>query len=170
MKISSQNPQVQPPRESASIRQGSNKNHYPRHDFYFTLFYPDLDQTFEAIDPDSSKDYKQADFISEYNDDQENGGQETVDPEREVRKILDPEKDHHEREFPNQHDDEDINPNRNVPEEDNDLTKEDDAIIKEPTREIDDPYRPGHGDVENIPSIEKEFPKEDLKENIKTDF
>jgi hypothetical protein len=171
MKTTPQNSQGLPPIDASTpIRKTTSKPQYPRRDFYFSLFYPDVDQTFQAIDPNGNKGYAQADILSEYDDDQEIGRREILDPEREENEIMDPKKDHREREFPNQHDEEDINPNRNVPEEENDLTEDDGAIIKEPTREIDDPYRPGHADEENIPPIEEEFPNEDLKENIKTDF
>lgn len=171
MKTTTQNSQVQSPIEaSAATRKATSKTKYPRPDFYFTLFYPDVDQTFQAIDPNRAKSSEQADFLSEHDADQEIGRREILDPERDDNEIMDPEKEQREKEFPNQHDDEDINPNRIVPEEENDLTEDDGAIIKEPTREIDDPYRPGHGNEENFPPSEEEFPNEDLKENIKTNF
>lgn len=170
MKTATHNSQVQPPLEASAPRRTNSKTQYPRRDFCFSLFYPDVDQTFQAINPNGNKGYAQADFNSEYDDDQEISGQEILDPERKDKDISDPEEDHREREFPNQHDDEDINPNRDIPQEDNDLTDDDSAFIKEPTREVDDPYRPGHADEENIPPIEEEFPNEDLKENIKTDY
>lgn len=124
------------------IRQETIKSHYRRRDIPFTLFYPDMDQIFQAINPNRNKGYTQT----------------ASDPERQQdREILDPEREHRDKEFPEKEDHNDINPNRNVPEEDNDLNDEDGAIIEEPTRELDDPYRPGHADKENIPPIQKEF-------------
>lgn len=137
------NSELQTPVEAPNkIKQEMSKSQYRRRDIAFSLFYPDVDQTFQAIHPNSNKGYAQITPASEREPDQE---------------ILDPERERADREFPKKEDLDDINPNRNVPEDDNDLNDEDGAIIEEPTRELDDHYLPGHGEKENTPPIKKEF-------------
>lgn len=132
----------QPIEAPNKIKQEMSKSQYRRRAIAFSLFYPDVDQNFQAIDPIGGKSNSQTDST----------------PEREPDKeILDTERERADREFPKKDGHDDIDPNRNIPEEDNDLNDEDGAIIKEPTRESDDHYLPGHGEKENTPPIEKEF-------------
>lgn len=124
------------------LRQDTSERHYRRRINSVRLFHSDLDQTFQGVNTNRNKGYSQTSSASEWHPNQE---------------ILDPAREDGSREFPDQKDQDDINPNRNVPEEDNDLNDEDGAFIKEPNRELDDPYLPGHVDEENIPPIKKEF-------------
>lgn len=132
----------QPVEAPNEIKQEMSKSQYRWRDMAFSLFYPDVDQIFQAINPNSGKSNSQTDPTPEKEPNQE---------------ILDPERERVDREFPKKDDDDDIDPNRNISEEDNDLNDGDGAIIKEPTRELDDHYLPGHGEKENTPPIKKEF-------------
>lgn len=67
-------------------------------------------------------------------------------------------------------DEKEFDPNKKIPEEENYLVDEEGSIVKEPTREADDSYRPGHGTKEYVPPMEKEYLKTDPKENTETDF
>lgn len=143
MKMTTTNAAFQPPVETPdNLRQGTSERHYRRRISSVRLFHSDLDQTFQGFNTNRHKGYSQTPSASEWEPNQE---------------ILDPEREDGGREFPDQKEQDDINPNRDVPEEDNDLNDEDGAIIKEPTREVDDPYFPGHADEENISPIKKEF-------------
>lgn len=134
---------LQPPVEAPKKPKNElSKSYYRRRDLAFSLFYPDVDQTFQAVNSNSNQSYSQTASAPERESDQE---------------ILDPERKHDEREFPKREEHDDSNPTRNVPEEDNDLDEDDGSLIKEPTRKVDNPYLPGHGDHENIPSIKMEF-------------
>lgn len=148
------------------IRQEPERDPYRRLDFHWPLFYQEFDQTFQTLNSTGNMDSTQIAFGTEGDQkilDPKRQDEEILDPEREDKEILDPERKSSENE-----DEEYNNPNRNVPEEDNDLTNDDGAIIKEPTRELDDPYRPGHADRENIPPIKEEFPNSNPRENTVT--
>ncbi len=84
--------------------------------------------------------------------------QEILDPDRH-EKVSDPDR-HEKVSDPNR-----AQPNPELPDE-----EDDDETIEEPTREADDPYKPGHGKEGNDSPIEEEFPKSDPKKNIETDY
>lgn len=103
-------------------------------------------------------------------DDQENSNaeerdREQVDPKEKVEKVSDPNGKEPEK-GPLPEDDRDINPNQ--PEPDDYEVDEEGSIIKEPTRDVDDPYMPGHNKDEKAPSKKEDLP--DPEENTKTDY
>lgn len=92
-----------------------------------------------------------------------------TDPKTEDVKIFElksEEKHENSPDFPLREKRDEVKPNREEPKEDNDL-EDDEDIIEEPTRELDDPYRPGHGDRDDIPQKEEDDPKTDSKKNSK---
>ncbi|SEG16836.1 hypothetical protein [Algoriphagus boritolerans] len=97
-------------------------------------------------------------------------GQEELKPRKQAEKVSNPngiEPDSHGHKPEDQ---KEFDPKKEIPEEDNYLVDEEGSIIKEPTRELDDPYRPGHGSKKGMPPIKKDFSISDLKENIKTNY
>lgn len=122
-------------------KQEMSKSQYWWSDMAFSLFYPDVDQIFQAINPNSGKSNSQTDPTPEKEPNQE---------------ILDPERERVDREFPEKEND-DTDPNRNTPEEEDDLNDGDGSIVEEPTRKLDDHYLPGYRESENTPPIKKEF-------------
>jgi len=142
MKPTPRKSDLQQPIEAPNeIKQEMSISQYRWRDMAFSLFYPDVDQIFQPINPIGGKSNSQTDSNPEKKGDQE---------------ILDPEREQVDREFPEK-DDDDIDPNRNTPEEDDDLNDEDGSTVEEPTRKLDDHYLPGYRESENTPPIKKEF-------------
>ncbi|HSF53923.1 MAG TPA: hypothetical protein VLA71_09240 [Algoriphagus sp.] len=117
-----------PNRVPEKIRQEPGKNYYRRRGFDSTDFSEDLAPNSQTFHRDSNLDRKQNSLAGEKDP-------ETLDPQKQDEEILDPGREYRNREFPRKEDQDDINPNRNIPEEDNDLNDEDGAIIDEPAQE-----------------------------------
>jgi hypothetical protein len=97
-------------------------------------------------------------------------GQEDLEPRKQAEKVsnpngIEPDSNGHIPE-----DQKEFDPNKEIPEENNYLVDEEGSIIKEPTREVDDPYRPGHGSKEDMLPIKKDFSLSNHMENIKTNY
>ncbi|MFN4000430.1 hypothetical protein [Algoriphagus sp.] len=143
--------------------QVTTQSHYRRRDTHVKIYPNHLGRNTQAIFQSSQMDDQHHTATSK-------SGQKDLTKKSQAPKVSDPNgiKPDDREHLPE--DDKEIDPNKEIPEEDNSLEDEDGSIIKEPTREVDDPYLPGHGTEENTPSTEEEFPKSDPKENIETDF
>jgi hypothetical protein len=134
------------------IRQEPSRNNYRRRDFDSEILSEDMAKTIHADHQNRNLDDKQNTPPTEKD-------REILDPKKQDQEIVDPERKITEREFPQQEETEDINPEKIVPKTDiYYLTDEEGDIIKEPTRELDDPYRPGQTHRKNSPPIKKESP------------
>jgi len=143
----------QPYEAPAKTKEKTTKSHYRRRGLDFSRFSKDLDQNFQVHNFNSYRNYPNISAIGERRKDQE---------------ILDPEKEKQDREFPERKD-KDVNlPNVEEPKKDKDWMDDDDAVIEEPTRELDGPYKRGHADRENTPPIKEDLPDTDPKENSET--
>jgi hypothetical protein len=143
--------------------QVTTQSHFRRRETYVKVYPNHLDRNTKTIFQGGQMDDQHYTATA-------TTGQEDVNPLSQGQRVSDPngikldDSDH----LPE--DEKEIDPNRDIPEEDNYLEDDDGSIITEPTREADDPYRPGHGTRENVPPTEEEFPESDPKENIETDF
>jgi hypothetical protein len=148
-----------------TIDQDSTKQHARRPDVRSSLLPDDLDLNHRALNRNIHLDDRENPFTSEKD-------QEILDPKKQDVEIVDPKRDFPDKEFPEQEKEDEVQtPEKIIPKEvEHFITNDEGDIIKEPTREVDDPYRPGHGNQENVPPMEEEFPKSDPKENIETNF
>jgi hypothetical protein len=141
--------------------QVTTQRHYRRRTTHVNVFSNPVGRNTEAVLQSSQVD-------DQHHTPTAASGTEDLKPESKGERVSDPngikprDGDH----LPE--DEQEIDPNKEIPEEDNYLEDEDGSIIQEPTREVDDPYRRGHGTT--VPPTEEEFPKSDPKENIETDF
>lgn len=105
------------------------RHHYRRRDFVSPYFS-------ENLAPNPKTLHRNSDLASQANPSSFERDREILDPKKQDDEILDPGRQRADREFPRKEDQQDINPNRQIPEEDNDLNDKDGAFIDEPT--IDD--------------------------------
>lgn len=71
--------------------------------------------------------------------------QKDLEPGKQAEKISNPNGIEPDPDDYRPEDEKEFDPNKEIPEENNYLVDEEGSIIREPTREVDDPYRPGHG-------------------------
>lgn len=147
--------------DQAPKNQVATKSHYRRRVFDSILCIQYLGESYQAFIQSSKMDDQQHSSSSEIE-------RENMDPTGGGEKVSDPNGIKPDGNGPLPEDEKEIDPNKEIPEEDNYLVDDEGSIIKEPTREIDDPYLPGHADEDAIPSKQEELP--DPKENIETDF
>lgn len=158
------NTEFQPPSGAQTpTNQVTTQSHYRRRDTHIQVYPDHLDRNTQTI------------FQSSQMDDQHHtptaaSGQEDLEPRTQGEKVSDPNGIKPDDRGHRPEDEKEIDPNKDIPEEDNYLEDDDGSIITEPTREADDPYRPGHGTQENVPPMEEESQNQDPKENIETDF
>lgn len=154
------NSEFQPPFEDqAQKNQVIKQSHYRRRDTHIKVYPNPLGRSTQTV------------FQSSKMDDQhftKSSGRKDLEPYQQGEQVSDPNGINHDVNGHRPEDLKEIDPNKEVPEDNNYLVDEDGSIIKEPTRELDDPYRPGHADKNNVPPIEKEFPNPN--ENTKTNF
>lgn len=148
-----------------TIDQDSTKQNYRRPDVHSSLLPEDLGQNHRVLNRNSHLDDQENPFNSETD-------QEILDPKKQDVEIVDPKRDFPDKEFPEQEKEDEVQtPEKIIPKEGKHfITNDEGDIIIEPTRELDDPYRPGHSNQENIPPIEEEFPLPDPKENTETNY
>lgn len=136
------------------------QNHYRRRNYDSVLYFHHLDQNHQNFFQNSNMDDHQVPSKKKDSD------QEHED--RSVEKVSDPNRIHTDTEGHLPEDDKQPDPNKEIEEENNYTVDEEGSIIKEPTREVDDPYRPGHNSDKSTPSNKKEVPNP--KRNRETDF
>jgi hypothetical protein len=148
-----------------TIDQDSTKQHARRPDVRSSLLPDDLDLNHRALNLNIHLDDRENPFTSEKD-------QEILDPKKQDVEIVDPKRDFPDKEFPEQEKEDEVQISEKIiPKEvEHFITNDEGDIIKEPTRELNDSYRPRHSNQGNIPAIEEEFPQPDPKENIETDF
>lgn len=139
------------------------QSHYRRRDTHIKVYTGNLGRNTQGFFQSSQMDDQHYTPTSE-------SGQEDLEEQTQGEKVSDPNSIKPVERGHRPEDEKEIDPNKKIPEEDNHIEDEDGAIILEPTREVDDPYRPNHGTRENVPPMEEEFPKPDPKENTETDF
>lgn len=139
----------------------ATQSHYRRRSFISIHGLHYLDQSYQAFIQSCKVDDKQNPQTAERDKDH-------VDQEKATEKVSDPDGIKQDTNGHLPEDEKEIDPNKEIPEEDNYLVDEEGSIIKEPTREVDDPYRPGHDDEDALPSKQEELP--DPKKNTETDF
>lgn len=136
------------------------KNNCRRRDLGSLFYLHHLDQNHQTF------------FQSSKMDDPQNPTQTRtkaqVNEDKAVEKVSDPNRIKTDTEGHLPEDDKQPDPNKEIEEENNYTVDEEGSIIKEPTREVDDPYRPGHNSDKSTPSNKKEVPNP--KKNTETDF
>lgn len=139
----------------------ATKSHYRRRVFDSILCIQYLGQSYQAFIQSSKMDDQDHTSASE-------SERENSNPTGGGEKVSDPNGIKPDENSPRPEDEKEVDPNKEIPEENNYLVDEEGSIIKEPTREIDDPYLPGHADENIFPGKQDELP--DPKQNTETDF
>lgn len=138
------------------ISQEPSKNYFRRRDFDSTLFSQDMAPNFQAL-------YRNSNLDSQPNSLAQERDREILDQEKEEEEILDSERKHPVREFPEQTDSEEIKTDLIVPKEDQYyLIDEEGDIIKEPSKENEDKFQPIQVDPKTNPPIKRDSPNTKL--------
>ena len=141
--------------------QVATQSHYRRRNYDSVLYFYHLDLNHQNFFQNCKMDDQQVPSKKKDSD------QEQED--RSVEKVSDPNRIHTDTEGHLPEDEKQPDPYKEIEEEENNyLVDEEGSIIKEPTREVDDPYRPGHDADKSSLSNEKKG--SNPKENTETDF
>lgn len=158
------NSEFQPPQGGQTQKnQVTTQSHYRRRDTHVKVYPNNLGRNTQGIFQSSQMDDQHHTATAE-------SEQEDLEPPTQGERVSDPNGIKPDQRGHRPEDEKEIDPNKEIPEEDNYMEDDNGSIIIEPTREVDDPYRPGHGIRENVLPMEEEFPKSDPRENIETDF